>query len=132
MISVHLSAFLDFVNTFIRYRPNQNLFLQNKNLNRFRKCLLKAYILQTFKIRYKFFSSCSLTYLNNIWFAPVLVCFALWSLLVKPAGNTPQIQQWNAGKRYGIFSKLIVKTLERRQRFLMSLCQWGRSGVFFC
>ena len=56
MISVHLSAFLDFVNTLdidqnnpheIMF-PIKNLFLLNENLNKFRKCLLKAYILQTF------------------------------------------------------------------------------------
>ena len=59
MISVHLSAFLDFVKIFIRYRPKQRtrdgfhygffpikkLFLQNENLNKFRQCLFKAYIL---------------------------------------------------------------------------------------
>ena len=69
-----------------------------------------------FKFNTSFFSSCSLIRLVNIiWFAPVLICFVIftclyfWSLLVSPASNTPQIQQWNAGKRCGIFSKLTVK-----------------------
>ena len=92
MIPVHLSAFLDFVNIFIRYRPKQRtcdgfhygffpikkLFLQNENLNKFRKCLLKAYILQTFKFDTSFFSSCRLICLVNIiWFAPALACFVV-------------------------------------------------------
>ena len=34
----------------------------------------------------------------------------------------PQIQQWNTKKRYGIFSKLTVKTPDERRCFLMSPC----------
>ena len=56
MISVHLFAFLDFINTLDIDQNNahevifpiKNLFLLNENLNKFRKYLLKAYILQTF------------------------------------------------------------------------------------
>ena len=68
VMSVHLSAFVDFVNIIIRYRsrhqmselsvmanemvstvffPVKKLFLQNKNLIKFHKCLLKAYTLYT-------------------------------------------------------------------------------------
>ena len=44
----------------------------------------------------------------------------------------PQIQQLNTKKRYGIFSKLTVNTPEERRCFLMSPCQWGRSGGYSC
>ena len=70
IMSVHLSAFLDFSNIFIRYTSGQSrselslittemvstkvffpinkLFLWNKNLNKFHRCLLKIYTLHTF------------------------------------------------------------------------------------
>ena len=69
-MSVHLSAILDFVNIFIRYRLRhriselsvmatemvsirffflvKKLLLQHKNLSKFHKCLLKAYTLHTY------------------------------------------------------------------------------------
>ena len=63
MMSVHLSAFLDCIKYLLDIGQNNShemvpilfffpikLFLQNKNLNKFCKCLLKAYILHTFKI----------------------------------------------------------------------------------
>ena len=35
-------------------------------------------------------------------------------------------------KRYGIFSKLTIKTPKERRCFLMSPYQWGRSGGYSC
>ena len=103
--------------------PIKKFFLQNENLNKFDT---------------SFTSSWCLIHLVNIaWFAPVLACFVLFtssvplSLLLNPAGSTPQVQQWNAEKRGGIFSKLTVKAPKRCQCFLMSLCHCGCSGVFF-
>ena len=74
-MSVHLSALIDFVDIFIKYRSKQStselslmvtemvsttfffpikkLFLWNKNLNKFHRCLFKTYNLHTFKIRYR-------------------------------------------------------------------------------
>ena len=68
-LSMHLSAFVDFSNIFIRYRtkqgtselsimatdmvstmalfPIKKLFLRNENLNKFCRCLLKSYSLYT-------------------------------------------------------------------------------------
>ena len=69
-MSVHLSACIDFVNMFIRYRSKQHIlellamptnmastmvffplkkyFWRSENLDQFRKCLLKAYTHYTF------------------------------------------------------------------------------------
>ena len=55
-----------------------------------------------------------------------------WSLLVNTTHNTSQIQQWNAKKRCGIFSKLTIKTLEECQCLWRSLCQWGHSCGYNC
>ena len=56
--SVNLSAFVDFTNIFIRCRSSELSltatemvkisFLQNENLNKFCRCLLKTYNLCTF------------------------------------------------------------------------------------
>ena len=86
--SLHFSAFLDFANLFIRYRSKQStselsliatemvsttvffpikkLFLQNENIDNFRSCLLKNYILHTFKFDTGFSSCCRLTRLVNM------------------------------------------------------------------
>ena len=50
---------------------------------------------------------------------------------MQPATLTP-IQQCNTKKKCGIFSKVTMKTPEERQCFLMSSCQWGRSGGHSC
>ena len=69
-MSMHLSAFIDFVNIFTRYRsrhctlqllvmateivstiglyPVKKLFLQNENFNKIHKYLLKAFTLHTY------------------------------------------------------------------------------------
>ena len=46
----------------------------------------------------------------------------LWSL---------RNSRMNTKKKCGIFSELTIEIQERRQCFLMSSSQWGRSGVFF-
>ena len=115
MISVYLSALLDFVNIFIRYRPKQRtwngfhygffpikkLFLRNKNLENFVNVCSKPTFCMLFKFDTSFFSSCSLIRLvNMIWFAPVLAYLVIFTCMYFDlcwwGGNTPQIQQWNA------------------------------------
>ena len=75
-MSVHLSAFVNFQNIFIRYRsrhrtlelsvmatekvsttmffPVKKIFLWNKNLNKLYKCLLKTYTLNTYSTQVSF------------------------------------------------------------------------------
>ena len=53
-----------------------------------------------------------------------------WSLLVNTAGNTSQIQQWNAGKGCQIISKLTVKTF--RVTYLCPFVSQVTLFLFFC
>ena len=53
-----------------------------------------------------------------------------WSLLVNTAGNTSQIQQWNAEKGCQIISKLTVKTF--RVTYLCSYVSQVTLFLFFC
>ena len=53
-----------------------------------------------------------------------------WSLLVNTAGNTSQIQQWNAEKGCQIISKLTVKTF--RVTYLCPHVSQVTLFLFFC
>ena len=117
--------------------PPKKLCLWNENLNTSHRCLLKVPLRILFKFDISFFSCCSLTRLVNVaWFCTCPCIFhniyvsAFWSPPVTQPATLSQIQEWNTKNRCGICSKLMIKTSELHQCFLMFSCQWGRFDIF--
>ena len=101
------------VSTTVFY-PVKKLFLQNKNLDQFSRCMLKTYNLHT---------------LNSIQVS--------FYVVLGPVGKCsqqyfPKFNNETLRKKCGIFSKLAMKTPEEHQCFSMSPYPLGRSGGYRC